>query len=127
MEEITTQFEDRNLEDRLYQVEDLIVKVKTLHDDEHSKTGQEVYRLTGSVCDRTGKAITDSSGRQHVYALGHTCTLQPHATLSDLITALQPSTEIVISETVQAYRNHSSRQSGLGIGSMSEFRKRTRT
>jgi hypothetical protein len=111
---------DLNQEDRLFVVDDLIVKVKTLHDDEHSTLGQEIYRLSGSICDAKGKALPGC-----VYNNRHVATLQSSEATTSLIDALMPSTEMVVTETIQAYRNYQSRTSGVGVGSLSEFKARS--
>lgn len=113
---------DLNGEDQVYRTDaGLVVKVKVLHDEQHSAPGHEIFRIIGAECDDNGKALV-RDGRPAVHRFGRHLTAASSAD-TDLVTALEIERFAAVDDTVRAAANYRNRDL-TGVGSMAQFTAR---
>lgn len=113
---------DLNGEDQVYRTDaGLVVKVKVLHDEQHSSPGHEIFRVIGAECDENGKALV-RDGRPAVHRFGRHLVIAS-STACDMITALEVARFDAVDDTARAAAHYSNR--GMtGVGSLAEFNDR---
>lgn len=106
--------EDFNPEDLVFSWAGQRVKVKTLLDPA-SPMGFDLYRVTGSIVDRDGKALRREDGSPAIYSAPYAATWQAEAD-GDLEAFLAAARHHVVITTARAHGNSTAGRVARGVG-----------
>ena len=111
---------DINTEDRVYELGDHKVKVRTIHDDQASQIGQEVFRFTGSLVGDDGKALQADTGAFQIQADGYQEVFMSHSP-ADFVSAIERARFVMVERTIQGAQHRAAASALTGIATRSEI------
>ena len=111
---------DINTEDRVYELGDHKVKVRTIHDDQASQIGQEVFRFTGSLVGDDGKALQADTGAFQIQADGYQEVFMSHSPV-DFVSSIERARFVMVERTILGAKNRTAARALTGVVSRSEI------
>ena len=114
--DISVNVPDLNDEDTIFRTAaGYFVKVKTWHDHDASRLGQEVFRVSGSITGPEGKAVVGPDGRPQVHDQGRHLVVASHAPV-DLAEQIFRLRHECVLDTVTAFGHRQAVAQIRGIG-----------
>lgn len=109
--------DDFNNEDRVYRLDDRVLKVKTFHDLGASALGYEVLRISVSDADDTGKAKRRPNGEPAILVHSFPVTIASFEEV-DLGVVLEGARQMAVAMAVRAARNAEALAGATGVGAL---------